>query len=199
MLALASLVLDFAALNTLSRFVVVWLRPTPMRPYLDVTIWDASSWCRLLRAYLFPFPLRAMICLPCLFVSPIGFLCLHACLHIHAWVLMANVSSMLQHNEAMDIRSKPTFVPCGHQLLFAFLLVFLFACLLAFLFLCLPCLSCLSALCLFICSLPLFLLLLVCWLLVFAFACTHMEQGHIELGHGLPGTSKKGVDANMSV
>ena len=43
MLALASLVLDFAALNTLSRFVVVWLRPTPMRPCLDVTIWDASS------------------------------------------------------------------------------------------------------------------------------------------------------------
>ena len=49
----------------------------------------------------------------------------------------------------MDIRSKPTFVPCEHHLLFAFLLLCLLACLLAFLFLFLPCLSCLSALCLF--------------------------------------------------
>ena len=76
----------------------------------------------------------------------------HACLYVHAWVLLASVSSMLQHNEVMDIRTKPTFVPCGHHLLFAFLLVCFLACLLAFLFLCLPCLSCLSclsALCLF--------------------------------------------------
>ena len=56
---------------------------------------------------------------------------------------------MLQHNEAMDIRSKPTFVPRGHHLLFAFLLVCLLACLLASLFLCLPCISCLPALFLF--------------------------------------------------
>ena len=49
----------------------------------------------------------------------------------------------------MDIQSKPTFVPRRHHLLFAFLLVCLLACLLAFLFLCLPCLSCLSTLCLF--------------------------------------------------
>ena len=48
----------------------------------------------------------------------------------------------------MDIRSKPTFVPRKHHLLFAFLLVCLLACLLAFLFLCLQCLSCLSTLCL---------------------------------------------------
>ena len=49
----------------------------------------------------------------------------------------------------MDIRSQPTFVPCKHHLLFAFLLVCLSAYLLAFLLLCLPYLSCLSALCLF--------------------------------------------------
>ena len=41
MLALASLVLVFATLDALSGFVVVWLHPTPMRPCLDVTIWDA--------------------------------------------------------------------------------------------------------------------------------------------------------------
>ena len=37
--------------------------------------------------------------------------------------------------------------------------------------------------------------LLVCWFLVLVFACTHMKQGRIELGHGLPGTSKMGEDA----
>ena len=73
---------------------------------------------------------------------------LHACLHIHASVLLASVSSILQHNKAMDIRSKPTFVPRGCHLLFVFLLVCLLVCLLAFLFLCLPSLPCLFALCL---------------------------------------------------
>ena len=44
---------------------------------------------------------------------------------------------MLQHNEAMDIRSKPTFVPCGHHLLFAFFLfVFSLVCLLSCFFAC---------------------------------------------------------------
>ena len=72
----------------------------------------------------------------------------------------------------------------------------LFACLLAFQLLCLPCLSCLFALCLFICSLHLFLPLLVCWFLVYTFACTHMERGCMELGHSPPGASKKGADAS---
>ena len=67
----------------------------------------------------------------------------------HAWVLLASVLSMLQHNEIMDIWSKPTFVPHEHHLLFVFLLVFLLICLLTFLFLCLPCLPRLTALCLF--------------------------------------------------
>ena len=49
----------------------------------------------------------------------------------------------------------------------------------------------------FICFLHLFLPVLVCWSLVFAFACTDKERGHIELGHGLLGASKKGEDANM--
>ena len=56
----------------------------------------------------------------------------------------------------------------------------------------------------FICFMPLpyalctfFFPLLVCWFLVFAFACTHMEQGRMELGHGFPGESKRGKDASM--
>ena len=39
-----------------------------------------------------------------------------------------------------------------------------------------------------------FLPFLVYWFLVFAFACTHMEQERMELGHGLPDTSEKGED-----
>ena len=42
MLMLASLVLDFTTFDALSGFMVVWLHLTPMRPCLDVTIWDAS-------------------------------------------------------------------------------------------------------------------------------------------------------------
>ena len=45
-----------------------------------------------------------------------------------------------------------------------------------------------------LCSLRLFLPWLVYWFLVFAFACTHMEWGCLELGHGLPGTNKRGED-----
>ena len=39
---LASLVLGFAMLGALRRLDLVWLHPTPMRPCLDVTAWDAS-------------------------------------------------------------------------------------------------------------------------------------------------------------
>ena len=78
---------------------------------------------------------------------------------------------------------------CSFSCLFAFLLV----CLLLYL----PCLSCLFTLCLFICSFHLFLPLLICWFLVSAFACTRMERGRLELGHSLPGASKKGAIASM--
>ena len=135
---------------------------------------------------------HACLCHPLAFYAS-----LHACLHVHARVLLASVSSMLQHNEVMDIWSKPTFVLHGHHLLFVFLLICLLANLLAFLLLCLPCLSWLFALCLFICSLHLFLPLLVCWFLVFAFACTHMERGRMELEHSFPSASKKGANASM--
>ena len=85
---------------------------------------------------------------------------------------------------------------CLFSCLFAFSLVCFFACLLAFL-LCLPCLSRSSILCLFIYSLHLFRPLLVWWFLVFAFACTHMKQGRMELRHGFLGTSKRDADVCM--
>ena len=63
----------------------------------------------------------------------------------------------------MDILSKPTFVPREHHLLFAFLLAYLSTCSLALLLHRLPCLSCLSVLCIFICfaSFPFLACLLV--------------------------------------
>ena len=42
MLVLASLVLGFTTLDALSGFVVMRLHLTPMRPCLDITIWEAS-------------------------------------------------------------------------------------------------------------------------------------------------------------
>ena len=58
--------------------------------------------------------------------------------------------------------------------------------------------------CLLVCFIPIahylrisFFPLHVCWFFVFAFACTHMERECMELGHGLPSTSKKGADASM--
>ena len=117
---------------------------------------------------------------------------LHAYLHVHAWVLLVSVSFMLQQNETMDFQSKPTFVPLGRHLLFALLLVCLCACFLAFGFF-----ACCAyhaypfyALCIFS-----FHCLFVGFL-SFAFACTHMERGHMELGceHKQKGRGRKHVD-----
>ena len=150
MLMLASLVLGFAMFGALRRLDLVWLHPTLIRPCLGVTIYEASLDARLHHAY--PSFFRSTRCYAyhvCLCHLLAFYASLYACLHVHAWVLLASVSSMLQHNEVMDIRSKPTFVPCRYHLLFVFSLVCLLAYLLAFLFLCLLCLSCLSSLCIF--------------------------------------------------
>ena len=98
----------------------------------------------------FPFLLHGWYAYHACLCHPLAFYAyVHICLHVHAWVLFASASPLLQNNGVVDIRSKPTFVHRGHHLLFALWLICLLACLLAFLFLCLPCLSCLSALCLF--------------------------------------------------
>ena len=49
----------------------------------------------------------------------------------------------------------------------------------------------------FICTLHLFLPLLICWFLVFSFACTHTEQGCMELEHDLLGASKRSAGTSM--
>ena len=77
---------------------------------------------------------------------------------------------------------------CLFPCLFPFLLVCLLSCYICHVYL----LYLLYAF--LLCSLHLFLPWLVFWFLVFAFTCTHME-----LGHDLPGTSKRGEDVNMKI
>ena len=152
MIVLASLVLGFAMLDALCGLDPIWLHPTPMRPCLGVTTWDPSPDAGLLCAYTSLFySVRWYACHACLCHLLAFYASLHACLHVHAWVLLASVSSILQHNEDMDTRSKPTFVPHGHHLLLALLLAYLLGCLLscslAFLFVCLSLLVMSPAIC----------------------------------------------------
>ena len=164
------------------------------------------SGCRVAPCIPFPFQLHVMLCLPCLIVTPVGFLCpLHTCLHVHALVLLASASSILQHNEAMEIRSKPAFFPHGHHLLFIFLLVCLLSYLLAHLYACFLA-SLLAMSTMLICFMPLSYVLCIfsfhclsASFLSLTFVCTHMERGCMELGHGLTGASKKGEDVSMQI
>ena len=147
MLVLASLVLGLATFDAFLGLDLVWLHLMPMRHCSDVTIWEASPDAGLLLVCPSLFrSVRWYACHACLCHPLALYAFLHACLYVHAWALLVSVLSILWHNEAMDTRSKPTFVSCGHHLLFAILLV----CLLASWFLCLPLLLHLFASCLFI-------------------------------------------------
>ena len=127
------------------------------------------------------------------FHHPFGFLCffafLHACPHVHAWIC---VSSILQSNGTMDTQSKPTFVPPGHPLLSNNMLVFPFICLACFVY---PPFGIFSLFIFSVLFLP-FVSLLVCWLVSFVLACTHMEWGCLEEGRDLLGASKKANDTS---
>ena len=139
MLVLASLVLGFAMFDALNGFVVMWLHPTLVRHCLDVTIWDALPWCWLLRAYLSRFPLCAMICLPCLFTPPFGFLCIFTCLlklsmHESCWLVCCshfNTMKLWKFDPNLHFSLTDTTF-CLLYCLFAFSLV----CLLSWFFAC---------------------------------------------------------------
>ena len=152
--------------------MVVWLYPTPMRPCLDVATWDASPWCQLLRAYLPPFSLRAMLCLPCLLCHhfyTLAYMFMHeSCLLVcHSyfntmklWTFNPNLHfSLVETTFCLPSYFVPLFV-CLSICLLSRLFVHL-ACLIPCHLLCLPCLSYLSVYAPFICSLYLFLPLLV--------------------------------------
>ena len=92
-------------------------------------LWDASPWCRFPLCISFLRSMRWCACLACL--SPC-WLYLFLCISMHYSCLLVSsslvslgtlldgmrVSSILQHNGTMDIRSKRTFVLLGHHLLF---------------------------------------------------------------------------------
>ena len=146
MLALAFLVLGFATLDTLSRFVVVWLCSMPMRPCLNVTIWEMPV------ASCIPFPFSASCDdMLTMLVCVTRWLSMH--LYMLAYMSMHEPCLLVCHPYFNTVKLWTSDLnlhlsSCEHHILFVFLLVCLLAYTLAFL-LCLPCLSRLSALCLF--------------------------------------------------
>ena len=198
MLVLASLVLGFAMLDALHGLDLVWLHPMPMRPCLDVTIWEASPDAGFLHTYTSLFALYdAMLTM---FVRSTRWLSMHPYTLAH---MSMHESCLLVYHPYFHTMKLWTFNPnlhlslvdttfCFLSWLFAFSHVCLLSCFFdchvyhAYLFY--PS---------FICSLHLILPLLICSFLVIAFACTHMEWGRMELWHSLLGESKKGENAGM--
>ena len=87
MLVLASSVLGVATFDTLSGFMVT---SDAQWPCFGVTIWDVSPGAGLFRVCLsLFFLLHTMICLPCLFVPPVGFLCIFTHLLIYPCMSLA--------------------------------------------------------------------------------------------------------------
>ena len=188
---LAPLVLGFSMLAPagLILFGYIWC------PWGLVWMWPFGKhlWMSGCSVRTLPFLLCAMLCLPCLLMPPVGFLCIFTrlltcpCTSL-ACQCVVHASTQWSYGH----QSKPTFVPREHHLLFAFSLVFLlsyfFACHVYHAYLLYAS---------FICPLHLFLPLLICWFLIFAFACTHMERRRMEIGHDLLSASKTGEDASM--
>ena len=119
----ASLVLGFAMLSALRGLDLMWLHPMLVWLCLGVTtcemhLHDAGfhsmRWCACL-ACLSPCWLYLFLCISmhysCLLVSS-------SLVSLGTLLDGMRVSSILQHNGTMDIRSKRTFVLLGHHLLF---------------------------------------------------------------------------------
>ena len=157
MLVLASLVLGLTTFNALSGFMVVRLHPMPTRPCLGVTTWDASLDAGSLRAYSSFFPLHAMLCLPCLFVPPVGFLCMFTrlltclCMSLACYCVI-RASIQWHYGHSIQTYICPSWTPpfIFFSYLFTFSLVHLLSCSLLAMFIMLICfMSPLYALCIF--------------------------------------------------
>ena len=163
MLVLTSLVLGFAMFGTFRGLDLVWLHLTPMRPCLNITIWEASRDARLLRAYPFLF---------CFARCYTYHACLCTCwrsMHLYTLAYMfMHESCLLVCRPCFNTMKLWTFDPnlylfladttfCLLSCLFALSLV----CLLSYFFACHVYYAYLLY-AYFICSLHLFLLLLVC-------------------------------------
>ena len=117
-------------------------------------------------------------------------------MHLYMLAYMSmHESCLLVYHPCFNTMKLWTFDPNLHLSLANttfYLLVCLLTCLLAFLFFACHVYHAYLLYASFVCILHLFLPLLVCWFLVFAFACTHMERERMELGHDLTCVSKKG-------
>ena len=123
---------------------LVWLHLMPMRPCLDVTIWEASLDVGLLCTY----PSLSALCNAML--TMFAYATCWLSMHLYTLAHMSMYESCLLvccpcFNTMKLWTSIKTYIcPSWTPPFVCFL-----ACFLAFLFLCFPCLSCLSALCLF--------------------------------------------------
>ena len=113
MLVLASLVLGFVMLDALCGLDLVWLHPGPMRPYLVVTTWMRL---RMLGCFVHTLSFSTSCDdMLVMLVRATYWLSIHlymlTYMFMHESCLLAYVSSILQHNEDMDTRSKLIFVP----------------------------------------------------------------------------------------
>ena len=176
-------------LSAFSGLVVVWLHSMPMRPCLDVTNWmHCHDFGCFVRNFPFSLPCDDMLSM---------LVCATYWLYMHFYTLAymsMHESCLLVCQLCFNIMKLWTFdlhlSPVDPTFCLPFLRVCLLSCLpssfLIFLFILWLIMS--LAICYvchayhayllyasFICSLHLFLQFLVCWFLVFAFACTHME------------------------
>ena len=153
----------------------MWLHPTPMRPCSDVTIWGCIAMMFVASCAPFPFSgpcddmLTILVCATC-WISCYVYMLAYMSMH-ESWVLVCcpslNIMKLwtFDPNLHLSLADTTFCLPSWFVCFFVCLLSHLFvhlACLIACHLLCLPCLSFLSVYALFICSLYLFLPLLVC-------------------------------------
>ena len=143
---------------------------------------------------------HACLCHPLAFYASLQYLFTWSCMSL-ACQCVVHASTQWSYRNSIQTYIGPSWTP-PFVCIFACLLICLFAFLLVCLSWGLPCLlpyAMLAMSILLVCFEPFahylrisFFPLFVYWFLVFAFACTHMEQGRMELGHGLPSASQKG-------
>ena len=130
MLVLASLILGFSMLDALRKLDLVLLHTMPIRPCLDVTIWEASPNPRLLRTYPSLFALCNAVLT--MFVRTTRWLSMHFYTLAH---MSMHESCLLVRHPCFNKMKLWTF-DLNLHLSFMDTTFCLLSCLLAFLFLC---------------------------------------------------------------
>ena len=112
------------------------------RPWVLVWMWPFGKHLQIPGCFVhtFPFSLHAMLCLPCLFAPPVGFLCIFTCLLTHPCFSLAcwcvvHASTQWSYGHLIQTYICPSrtppfvcFLACLPSRLFACLLSCFFAC-----------------------------------------------------------------------